>query len=438
MNFSDSEIYLNSLGNEVLAMKLGLDNIRKLLKALGNPEENYLKVQVAGTNGKGSVCAFLDSICREAGIAVGVFTSPHLVSITERVRINGLDISEDEFARIATIVRDTSEKLVSDGKLETVPTFFEQVTAIALVAFAEAKVELGILETGLGGRYDAVTAANAEIAAITRIDLDHQEYLGDTIEKIAGEKAGIIHKGSHVVIAPQRKSARSVIDGRCREMGVEPRFVEVNVKSSRRPDDYSYNAVFNTGRIQIRSANRIFQDVELGLWGKHQWENATVAIEIAELLCNSGYQIDNTQIREGLQRTRHAGRLEFVGHYLLDGAHNVGGATALAEYLREFIHQPITLVFGAMNDKDVAQITEILFPLATTIILTKPANSRAIETAELRKLIPAHFAPEEVLVADSVEDALKIAPYHCLSGLMLVTGSLYLVGEAKRILRSQI
>src|SRR5215204_205962 len=170
MNFQESAEYLLSLGNEVSTMKLGLENIRKLLAALGDRQNNYLKVQVAGTNGKGSVCAFLNSICLEAGIRDGKYTSPHLVSITERVQINGVDISENDFAKYATQVRETSERLVKSGKLESVPTFFEQVTAIALIAFADAGVELAILETGLGGKLDATTAANAQIAAITRID----------------------------------------------------------------------------------------------------------------------------------------------------------------------------------------------------------------------------------------------------------------------------
>src|SRR5688572_14082294 len=203
-------------------MKLGLENITTLLAALENPHNNYKKVQVAGTNGKGSVCAFLDSICREADIKTGLYTSPHLISITERVKIEGVDIAQDEFARLATLVRDTSESLVHEAKLERIPTFFEQVTAIALLVFAEHRVELAILETGLGGRYDAVTAANAEIAAITRIDLDHQEYLGETIEEIAAEKAAIIHAGSRVVIGEQDPEVMDVIRNRCRDLGVEP------------------------------------------------------------------------------------------------------------------------------------------------------------------------------------------------------------------------
>ncbi len=223
MNFSESESYLLSLGNEVSAMKLGLENIRSLLEGLGHPENNYLKVQVAGTNGKGSVCAFLDAICVAAGIKAGVFTSPHLISMTERVRINGTDISEEEFARHATHVRATAERLLAEGKLAYRPTFFEQVTAIALVAFAEAGVDLAILETGLGGRLDATTAANAEIAVITRIDLDHQEYLGGTIEEIAAEKAAIITERTYdVVIGEQPKEAMAILRERCKMFGIEP------------------------------------------------------------------------------------------------------------------------------------------------------------------------------------------------------------------------
>src|SRR5262245_13016665 len=220
--FQESVDYLLSLGNEVSAMKLGLENIRRLLAELGNPQNNYPKVQVAGTNGKGSVCAFVNSICLEAGIKTGLYTSPHLVSITERIKINGKDIGEADFARFATQVRETAESLVSQGEIQYTPTFFEQVTAIALLAFSEAKVQLAILETGLGGRLDATTAANAEIAAITRIDYDHQQYLGETLEEIAAEKAAIVHEGSKVVIGEQTPRVLKVLLDRCRDLQIVP------------------------------------------------------------------------------------------------------------------------------------------------------------------------------------------------------------------------
>ena len=199
------------------------------------------------------MCAFLGSSCRQAGIEVGVFTSPHLVSVTERVRINGVDISDEEFARLATVVREASEKLVSRGELETAPTYFEQVTAIALVAFAEAKVKLAILETGLGGRYDATTAANSEIAAITRIDMDHQEYLGETLKEIAIEKAAIIRPGSSVVVCQQSRIAMKGILERCSEVGAK-------------------------SRLTTEFLGQGFGLPALGLLGMHQTENAEVAI----------------------------------------------------------------------------------------------------------------------------------------------------------------
>ncbi|MBK9162783.1 MAG: hypothetical protein IPM21_02495 [Acidobacteria bacterium] len=270
MNFQESEKYLYSLGNEVEAMKLGLENIRTLLAELGNPHEKYLKVQVAGTNGKGSVCAFLDSICGQADIRRGLYTSPHLVSITERIKIDGADISEGDFARLATHVRETSERLLSDGRLAYRPTFFEQVTAIALLAFAEAKVELAILETGLGGRLDATTAANAEIAAITQIDLDHQEYLGDTIEQIAAEKAAIIRQQTEaVVIGRQSPAVMNVLEGVIGEAHSRGVFVRETA------------VVFDESALgmPLRSLTS-----NLSLLGAHQVANAEVAILVADIL----------------------------------------------------------------------------------------------------------------------------------------------------------
>jgi dihydrofolate synthase/folylpolyglutamate synthase len=222
--------YLYNLGNEVLAMKLGLTSTEKLLAALGNPENNFLKIQIAGTNGKGSTCAFLDAICRNARIKTGLYTSPHLISITERIKIDGEEISETDFARHATRIRKTSEMLVASNELEAVPTFFEQMTAIAVSAFAEAKIELAILETGLGGRFDSVTATRAEIAAITPIDYDHQQILGNTLTEIAAEKAAIIRANTRVIVAPQDNEAKRVILGKCREVGVEPIWATEKIK----------------------------------------------------------------------------------------------------------------------------------------------------------------------------------------------------------------
>lgn len=431
MNFDEAEKYLLLLGNEVSAMKLGLENTRTLLAALGKPNEKYLKVQIAGTNGKGSVCAFLNSICLRAGIRTGRYTSPHLISITERVKIDGADISEDDFAKFATRVRDTSETLVANGAIETVPTFFEQVTAIALVAFAETKIELAILETGLGGRLDATTAANAEIAAITRIDLDHQQYLGESLREIADEKAAIIHAGSRVVAARQDRVAERVISGRCAELNIEPVWAtqEIVTTTWEHVGYLAYTHSFKTGEDY-------YDRVEPLMLGRHQAENAAVAIAVAEILNEEFFEISGTEICLGLETATHPGRLEFVDGFLLDGAHNIGGARALRQFLDESISRPIVMVFGSMNDKDIGAIAAALLPRADWLVLATPDNSRAIKAEDLLEFIPDNFDKKRVFITPNAAAAIaKAREVSAEDDLIVVTGSLYLVGEAKRLLQ---
>ena len=435
MNFDESLNYLYGLGNEVLAMKLGLENIRTLIAALGNPEKNYLKIQIAGTNGKGSTVAFLEAICVQAGIEVGSMTSPHLVSITERIKINGREISEKDFARHSTIIRETSEKLTEKGELETVPTFFEQITATALIAFSEAKVELAILETGLGGRFDATTAANAEIVAITPIDYDHQQILGDTLAKIASEKAAIIRENMRVIVAPQKREAENVIYGKCREVGVEPVWAIPNVRLIENLGGGLLYLSFTTKQTNYK--------VDLRMQGKHQWTNAMLAIYIAESLRDFNFKIPKENIEIGLEIAEHKGRLEFwnswnAPSFLFDGAHNISGTKALKTYLDEFITQPITMIFGAMNDKNLSEIGEIIFPKADNLIFTKPDNPRSMETAELLKFVPGNFDTEKLFVTETVREAIeKAKKITKQSELILITGSLYLVGEAQKILKDE-
>jgi dihydrofolate synthase/folylpolyglutamate synthase len=421
VNFKQTEAYLLSLGNEVSAMKLGLSNIRGVLAALGDPQKQYLKVQVAGTNGKGSVCAFLNAICVTAGIKTGMFTSPHLISMTERVKIDGVDIGEKEFAAFATRVREVSESLFASDEIENIPTYFEQVTAIALLAFASANVELAILETGLGGRLDATTAANAEIAAITRIDLDHQQYLGETIEEIAAEKAAII--GPHtkrVVMGEQVPQAEKVICERAWSFGLGP-MSALKIQS-----------IKNGPKVSLYP----FGEIELGLPGKHQIENAKVAILLTEDLMELfAFEVKFEDVIHGLESARHPGRLEWIGRYLLDGAHNVGGARALRNYLDEFVDWPITMIFGAMSDKDVGEITSILFPKANRLILTMPDNSRAMKPEGLLHFVPDGFDRDRVFVTPNTAAAIEQArEFSDMQDVVLVTGSLYLVGEMRRML----
>jgi dihydrofolate synthase/folylpolyglutamate synthase len=423
VTFDESVKYLLSLGNEVLAMKLGLENIARLLAALDHPQNNYFKVQVAGTNGKGSTCAFLEGICLAAGIKTGLTTSPHLVSITERVRINGGDIGKKDFAQFATKIRETSESLVAEGELEAVPTYFEQVTALALFAFAEAGVELAILETGLGGRLDATTAAKADIAVITRIDYDHREILGHTLAEIAAEKAAIIRPGSKVVIAPQKPEAAEVVEKFCAEKGVSfVRDFTADVVG------LEYEEILL--RVDFRTARALYPDVHLGLRGRHQVENAGAAILAAELL-SQRFPISPENFIEGLRHAKHIGRLEFIGNFIFDGAHNAGGAKALRAFLEEFVG-PVTMVFGAMRDKDLAEITGSLFPMAERLILTRPASERSVETGELRKYAPAGIP---VFECPTVAHALgKALDFGAPEDIVCITGSLYLVGEARKII----
>ncbi|HTK37987.1 MAG TPA: folylpolyglutamate synthase/dihydrofolate synthase family protein, partial [Pyrinomonadaceae bacterium] len=395
MNFAESEGYLLSLGNEVSAMKLGLENIGKLLAAFGDPQSNCLKVQIAGTNGKGSVCAFLDAICVSAGVKTGLYTSPHLVSIAERIRISGREISEEDFARHATLIRETAERLVGDGSLETVPTFFEQVTAIALNFFAEQNVELAILETGLGGRFDATTAANAEIGGITRIDYDHQNILGATLNEIAAEKAAIIHEGSEVVVGEQEPEAMNVILARCSDFGLTPKLPQ------------QVSMVSSNGWINFETEHHKYKIKRLGLAGGHQIENAKVAILLAETL-QEYFDISPENITTGLETAVHPGRLERRGRFLFDGAHNIGGANALRRYLDENVSRPTTMIFGAMRDKDLSEIAEILFPKARTLILTRPENPRSADPQKIAGLVPQD-KEINTIVTESVSDAIEKA-----------------------------
>jgi dihydrofolate synthase/folylpolyglutamate synthase len=396
MDFEAAVEYLLGLGHETLTIKLGLRNTELLLNTLDNPQRAFPSVQIAGTNGKGSTAAMLDSICRAAGIRCGLYTSPHLVSMTERIKVSGEPISHEEFASCATTVREVSEQI---GAL---PTFFEQLTAIALLAFRNSGIELAILETGLGGRLDSTTAANATIVAVTQIAMDHEEYLGHTIESIATEKAAIIRPGVKAVIAKQQPEAMSVLLRRCEECGVTPILTE---------------------RLSG------YENVLLGLRGRHQVDNAAVAIRLAELL-----RVPRSEIVSGLENAHHPGRLELIAHkpnFLLDGAHNPAGCESLRAYLDEFAPRPLTLVFGAMRDKQLDPMGEILFPVADVLILTRVVNPRSASMEMLRS-VADRFARGTVIETDSSAEALRVAIAKTPpEGLICIAGSLYLIGEVR-------
>jgi dihydrofolate synthase/folylpolyglutamate synthase len=317
---------------------------------------------------------------------------------------------------------------LAQGKIEALPTFFEHVTAIALLAFREAKLELAILETGLGGRLDATTVAGAKTVAITRVSLDHQEYLGETIEEIAFEKAGIIHPGVTAIIAEQSTAARDVILNRCREVGVEASvggFQACELAVSSR----------GAFAVTFETRNNRYENVQLSLCGRHQIANAGLAIELAEALRNRGLRISPSNIVRGIESTHHPGRLTYFDSILVDGAHNPDAARVLREYLDEFVKEPLTLVFGAMSDKRLVAMAAILFPRVRYLILTQPDNPRAASVESLQTLAENFLPREKIFAVPNVRAALsKAKALTSADGRICVTGSLYLVGEASAAL----
>ncbi len=433
MRFDEALSYLLSLGHETLAIKLGLTNTEKLLAALGEPQKAFPSVQIAGTNGKGSTAVVLSTIARAAGVHTGLYTSPHLVSITERVRVDSRELNREEFARLTTHVRATAERLVSEGVLPALPTFFEHVTAVALAAFREARVSLAILETGLGGRLDATTAARADVVAVTPVALDHQEYLGETLTEIAAEKAAIIRPDVAVVVAPQEAEALDVILKRCAECGVVPRMADAVA--------FEVTGADETGRLRVtfETSEDRYANVRLALLGRHQIVNAQVAIALAETLRARGFPLTRAAVIEGLETASHAGRLELrhvAGRdFLFDGAHNAAGARALRDFLDEFVRAPVTLLFGAMRDKDLTEIANTLFPAAHRLILTRPANPRAAAPETLARLVPRDFDSSRITLAPDAAEAVSAAREQTPpAGIVCVTGSLYLVGEVQGLL----
>jgi dihydrofolate synthase/folylpolyglutamate synthase len=444
MNYTESIQYLLGLGHEMLAMKLGLETVRLLAERLGNPQRKIPAVHIAGTNGKGSTAAMTASIAQAAGLRTGLYTSPHLVSITERIRVNFKPITPTNFARLATEVRAAGEQLVAEGALPALPTFFEQVTMIGFLYFAERQVNLAVLEVGLGGRLDATNICEPVVTAITPLGLDHQQYLGETLAEIAGEKAGIIKPGVPVIVAPQADEAMTVI--KARAAGLAAPVISVRDSTRLRSCDFVRPGISVDGDLKFRlsiAGQYVFdadalQDgyhVALEMRGRHQVTNALTAIRIGEALWKHGYGTKKDEIICGVERARWAGRLQMVEvskelpMVLLDGAHNPAGAQTLRDFLDEHCREfPVTLIFGAMGDKAVVDMAELLFPAAQTLILTKVENPRAAGANRIAELTK-HFRQDAVCTHNLAEALTKAARRTPAHGLIVICGSLYLVGE---------
>jgi len=432
VNYWETLAYLEWLGHETLRARFGLEKIRRLLAELGDPQTAYPSILIAGTNGKGSTAAMVEAILRRAGLRTGLYTSPHLVRVEERIRVLGCEIAPEEFAALATRVRAVSEALLERGEIEAHPTYFEFLTAVGFEYFREKAIEVAVLEVGLGGRLDATNVVPPFLSLVTSIDIDHEQYLGSTIASIAREKAMIIKPGARAVLARQPPEARAVLLARCRECGVSPIWADEAVEILGSEPDGRFAFAYRAASGQHRS-------VHLALRGRHQIENALVAIRAVEVLRELGYSILDEAIGHGLESVEWPGRLEIIGLsgplLLLDGAHNTAGARAVRAYLEEFARRPLTLVFGTMRDKRIAEMAAELFPLADVLILTRVSDERAAplaqlleQTADLRRRLgrPTEAVEPAELAFDLAWE--RTPP----DGMICVTGSLYLVGEAKK------
>jgi dihydrofolate synthase / folylpolyglutamate synthase len=437
MNYPDSVRFLYSLGNEVKTAKYGLDRIATLLDALGSPQRLKRIVHVAGTNGKGSTSAMIESGLRAAGLRTGLFTSPHLIEPTERIRISGCPVPVEQFTAAFDRVHACAEELLNHGAIDFHPTYFETVTAMAFLLFQELKTETVVLEVGLGGRLDATNVVEPELCVITPVDFDHEALLGKSLEAIAGEKAGILKRGVPAVFAKQRPEAQRELDRRAAELGVDV----IRMQDAWRAEEVTYtprgSSFVAQAFLPVRPCSSqnaqarmpVLLRITCPLAGTHQVENALVAIAALERL-----GVAPAAIERGIAATRWPGRLDHVSdspEIILDGAHNPAGARALANYMEQFYSdRPVVLVYGAMRDKAVEEMAGILFPHAREVIATAPQQARAADPETIRSLAEHPC----VRTAPDLSAAMHMARSGPSDRVIFITGSLFLVGEALALL----
>jgi dihydrofolate synthase/folylpolyglutamate synthase len=443
-----------ALGHELTQMpsqKFDLAHMRALLEALNRPERTFPAVLIAGTNGKGSTSATLASILRASGLRTGLYTSPHLVRINERIRIDGDEIGDDDFAALHDVVDRTAERLVGEGELPWHPSFFEMLTAIAFEYFAQNKIEIAVLEVGMGGRLDATNVIEPRVSVITDIALDHQKFLGNTVSEIAREKAGIIRSGGVVVTLPQQPQANDVIGNTILELGAQG-VSAVPYVPPVSPGSVDYVARTSKNCAQdARPVSRYPLQVmgkqiliETPLIGRHQLRNVALAIAAAEVLSHQGFPITPETIERGIRETSWPGRFQVVRaqngapEYVFDVAHNPAGAWALRSTLSAcYEDRPLTFVFGAMRDKAISEMAEILFPLAERVIATRSDNPRSATPDEIREAA-ARIATDIEDAADVPAALGRARSLAGSEGVVVITGSIYIVGEAMRALGVRI
>lgn len=454
MSYATAVERIYALGHELAntpSHKFDLAHMRVLMVALENPETRFPSVLIAGTNGKGSTAATLASILKASGLKTGLYTSPHLVRINERVRIDGEPMSDDDFASLHDLVDRTAERLTSEGELPWHPSFFEMLTAIAFEHFSQEKVDIAVLEVGMGGRLDATNVVEPRVSVITDIALDHQKFLGSTLTEIAREKAGIIRSKGVVVTLPQTPRANDVIGNTILERDaravsavayVPPVSPAASRTEYRAPSPESESVPVSRYPLQVMGEQIL---VETPLVGRHQLRNTALAIAAAEELSHQGFHgITARTIERGIRETRWPGRFQMVPatpgspEFVFDVAHNPAGAWALRSTLSALYEgRRIIFIFGVMGDKAIAEMAEILFPLADRVIATRADNPRSATPKEIRQA-STHVSVDMVEAPDV---AAALARARNLAGpedLVVITGSIYIVGEAMRQLGARI
>ena len=427
MTPSECRDYLGRLQH--FGIKLGLENVTTLCAALGNPQNRFLSVHVAGTNGKGSVSAMLAGIMRFHGLRTGLYTSPHLARVEERVRVDGKMIAPKRFRELVARLKSVIDALMAEGRLVYHPTYFEVLTALAFLEFAEREVDVAVLEVGMGGRFDATNVVRPLVSVITTIAMDHEEHLGATLAKIAFEKAGIVKPGVPVVCGVAAGPALSVIRKAARERGAV--LTEVfgkgrRLETARVRDGYRFVYTGENGRYAFTP----------GLAGRHQGANAAVAIAATEVLSRAWRPFDKSRILGAIREARWAGRLETVRRrplVVLDGAHNPEGAEALAAHLEDVVRRPVVLVFAAMKDKDLAAMTRALFPRAAAVVLTRVPYKRSASPEELLAAAPPSFSGPIFLEPDTRKAVVLALSLSGGRAPVVIAGSLFLIGEVKRL-----
>ena len=435
MDYQGAVRYLLSLGRELAAptqaaaAKFNLENISVLLERLGRPDRAYPAAHIAGTNGKGSTAAFVEAILRNAGFRTGLNTSPHLERINERFRIDGEEISDERFAETFTRIHQAIEDLLAEGKLRAHPTYFECVTALAFEAFACEHVEFAVIEVGLGGRLDATNVITPVVSVITRVDFDHENFLGHSLAEIAGEKAGILKYHVPAVSAPQLPEVQEIL--RIRANALQCPLVETDTAFRIESEELANGCV--RARVAEASSGERFA-LSPQLPGRFQLQNALNAVAVAQVLRGRNFRVTRENIEQGIAEAVWPGRLEKLQSspdIYLDGAHNPGAARELARFLQEnFAARKVILIFGAMRDKAVDEVTGTLFPHVSDVIFTQPNSPRAVSAAQLAQ-IAGHHANRFTVIVEAeaaLEAALdKAEP----ADAIFITGSLYLVGQLR-------